>query len=220
MSGDRTAFTPRMIAFVATFYLDCHMIVDVMHMILDTTPSHFLACNIVLFPDPTLKEGKGLVYTERFLGRTAGCSMSCDWHDNPSLRHGNTSTALTHMQYTAIAQCHTIITYKPHGVNLIGATEFRNATSSSPRNRSRYTTSFPSLRVGSGNETTCNIKKLGRVWGRGILNIRRLLLSSMIAKLTLVLFESVHSSWVGRFGPLVCFAVTLLWDDHLYWWLD
>ena len=89
-----------MIAFVATFYPDCHMTVDIMHVILDTTPSHFLACNIVSFPDPTLKEGKGLVYIKRFLGRTAGCSMSCDWHDNPSFWHGNTSTVLTHAVYS------------------------------------------------------------------------------------------------------------------------
>ena len=33
-------------SFVATFYLDCHMTVDVTHMILDTRPSRFSACNI------------------------------------------------------------------------------------------------------------------------------------------------------------------------------
>ena len=31
--------------------------------------------SVVLFPDPALKEGKGLVYIECILGRT-GCSMS------------------------------------------------------------------------------------------------------------------------------------------------
>ena len=49
---------------------------------------------LVSFPDPALKEGRGLVYIERFLGRT-GCSMSCDWHDNASFGHGNASNALT-----------------------------------------------------------------------------------------------------------------------------
>ena len=107
---------------------------------------------LVSFPDPTLKEGKGLVYIAQFPGRT-GCSKPCDWHDNTSFWRGNTSTALTRMQYSATARCHMIITYKPHGVNLIDATEFRNATSSSPRNRSMYTRPFPSLRVRSGNET-------------------------------------------------------------------
>ena len=45
---------------------------------------------LVLFPDPALKEGKGLVYIERSLGYT-GCSVSCDCHDNAStaLKHSN-----------------------------------------------------------------------------------------------------------------------------------
>ena len=75
------------------------------------------------FPDPTLKEGKGLVYIKRCLGCTR-CSISCDWHDNASFWHGNASTTLTCVQYTAIGRCHMIVTCKPHGVNLIGATEF------------------------------------------------------------------------------------------------
>ena len=40
----------------------------------------------------------------------------------------------SHMQQW-LAWCHMIITCKPHGVNLIGITEFRNATSASPRKR-------------------------------------------------------------------------------------
>ena len=52
-----------------------------------------------------------------------------------------------------------IITCKPHSVNLIGVREFRNATSSSPRNCLVYTRPFPSLRVGSGNETNDKFKK-------------------------------------------------------------
>ena len=109
-------------------------------------------CTIVSFLDPALKEGKGLVYIERFLGRT-GCSISYDWHDNASFWHGNISTPLTRVQYTTIGRCHMIITCKLHGVNLIGATEFWTETSSSPRKHSMYTRPFPSLRVGSGNTT-------------------------------------------------------------------
>ena len=102
---------------------------------------------LVSFPHPTLKEGKGLVYIEQFLGH-AGCSMSCDWHDNAPFWYGNVSTAPTRVQLTAIVRCHMIITCKPHGMNLIGAQEFRNATSSSPRNHSMYTRPFPSLLEG------------------------------------------------------------------------
>ena len=43
---------------------------------------------LVLSPDPALKEGKGLVYIEHFLGR----SMSRDLHDNTSFWHGNATT--------------------------------------------------------------------------------------------------------------------------------
>ena len=50
---------------------------------------------VVSSSDPTLKEGKGLLYTERYLG-CAGCSMSYDWHDDTSFWHDNASTALTH----------------------------------------------------------------------------------------------------------------------------
>ena len=39
--------------------------------------------SLVWSSDPTVKEGKGLVYNMHFLGGT-GCSMSCDWHDNAS----------------------------------------------------------------------------------------------------------------------------------------
>ena len=109
-----------------------------------------------LIPRPRPQGGKGLVYIEQFLGHT-GCSMSCDWHDNASFWHGNASTTLTRVLRTARGRCHMIITYKPHGMNLIGATEFRNATSSSPGNHSMYTRPFPSLRVGSGNETNWGV---------------------------------------------------------------
>ena len=52
----------------------------------------------------------------------------------------------------AIAWCHMIIMCKPHGVNLIGVTEFRNAMSASPRKRSMCTRPFPPFG--------------GGVWGR------------------------------------------------------
>ena len=42
-------------------------------------------------------------------------------------------------------------------MNLIGGTEFRNETSSSPRNHSRCTRSFPSSRAESGNKTPPSI---------------------------------------------------------------
>ena len=106
--------------------------------------------DVVSSPDPALKEGKGLVYFERFLGR-AGCSMSCDWQDYALFWHGNASTPLTHS-----SRCYgyMIITCKPHGVNLIGATEFRNKPQKAePKKRLMYTRPFPSMRVGSGNET-------------------------------------------------------------------
>ena len=52
-----------------------------------------------------------------------------------------------------------IIACKPHGVNLIGALKFLTETTSSPRKRSMHTCTrpFPSLRAGSGNETTLHV---------------------------------------------------------------
>ena len=51
--------------------------------------------------------------------------MSCDWHDNKLFWHGNTSTIISHMHavygYSAVSHD---IPHKPHGVNLIGVTEF------------------------------------------------------------------------------------------------
>ena len=51
--------------------------------------------------------------------------MSCDRHDNALFRHGNASATLTcSCRWLAwLARCHMIS--KPHGVNLIGAIEFR-----------------------------------------------------------------------------------------------
>ena len=46
---------------------------------------------LVLFPDPALKEGKGLVYIEHFLECT-GFSMSCDCYD-VCLAHQRTETS-------------------------------------------------------------------------------------------------------------------------------
>ena len=60
---------------------------------------------VVSFPDPALKEGKGLVHIERFLGHT-GFSISCDWHDNASFSHGNASTVLMHAVYGYRAVSH------------------------------------------------------------------------------------------------------------------
>ena len=54
--------------------------------------------------------------------------MSCDRHDYALFRHGNESAALT-CSNRWLARCHTITTYKPHGMNLIGATEFTHAKS-------------------------------------------------------------------------------------------
>ena len=106
---------------------------------------------LVSFSDPALKEGKSLAHIERFLGCT-GCSISCDWHDNTLFWHGNASTTLTRCSIQLWGDV-TIITCRPHGVNLIGALKFLTETSSSPRKRSMCTRPFPSLRVGSGNET-------------------------------------------------------------------
>ena len=68
-----------------------------------------------------------------------------------------------------------IITCKPHGMNLIGAREFRNSTSSSPRNCSMYTRPFPSLRVGSGNKTNGPIAlEISKTFSKGIGNFNYL----------------------------------------------
>ena len=68
-----------------------------------------------------------------------------------------------------------IITCKPHSMNLIGVREFRTATSSSPRNRSMYTRPFPSLRVGSGNETNGPIVlEISKTFSKGIGNFNDL----------------------------------------------
>ena len=101
---------------------------------------------LVSFPDPALKEGKGLVHIERFLGCT-GCSISCDWHDNASFWYGNASTAFTCVQYTAIGQCHMIIACKPHGGNLIGVLKFLTEMSSRPRKRSMCTRTVQLTRI-------------------------------------------------------------------------
>ena len=59
-----------------------------------------------------------------------------------------------HTWYATIVQCHMIITFKSHGINLIGTLEIRNAMSTASRNHSRYTRPFPSLMLGSRNKTT------------------------------------------------------------------
>ena len=57
--------------------------------------------SVVSFPDPTLKEGKGLVYIEQYPGpsdaacHVIGMSTHCFWY-------GNTSTTLTRIQYTGV----------------------------------------------------------------------------------------------------------------------
>ena len=90
------------------------------------------AYTIVSYPDPTPMQEKGLVYFERFLG-LAGCKMSCDFN----YWHGN---ALSGMQQCGLICAAGALSHeKSHAVNLIGAPEIRTATSSSPRNRSKYT---------------------------------------------------------------------------------
>ena len=58
----------------------------------------------------------------------------------------------------AIVEYHNvmIIICKPHGpgATLIGMIGFRNATSTSPRNRSMCTRPFPTFGVGSGDKTS------------------------------------------------------------------
>ena len=74
--------------------------------------------------------------------------MSCDHHDNASYRHGNASAALTcsNRRLARGVMC------KPHGVNLIGATEFRHSKSARPKKSSMCTRPFPPFG--------------GGVWGR------------------------------------------------------
>ena len=111
---------------------------------------------IVSFPDPALKEGKGLVYIEQFPGppNAAGHVIGMTTHHFGMVMHQLLSRACSIRPTKAIARCHMIITSIPHGLNLIGGGEFRNETSSSPRKRSMQTRPFPSLRAGSGNETS------------------------------------------------------------------
>ena len=117
----------------------------------NTDKSHLFKAlySLVSFPDPTLKEGKGLVYIECFLGCT-GCSISCDWHDNTSFWHGNASTTLIRVQYKAIEWCHMIITCKPHGMNLIGTRKFRNESHQAPESARCIPHLFPPWGRGLG----------------------------------------------------------------------
>lgn len=70
--------------------------------------------------------------------------------------HGNASVALTH----AVEQYHVIVRCKSHGMNQIGRTEFRNAMSSSPRNRS--TDTRPSL--AGKTLSSCFSNRGKRIW--------------------------------------------------------
>ena len=95
------------------------------------------------------KRRKGLVHID-FLGCT-GCSMSCDCHNNALFWYGNASMALMCSNRLAIVWCHMIIMCHSRGVNLIGATEFRNAMSASPRSIRCVPDPFLLLEVGSGH---------------------------------------------------------------------
>ena len=77
---------------------------------------------LVSFPDPTHKEGKGLVYIKQFPGPLDTACHVIGMTINTSFWHGNASTTLTCMQYMAIsAVSHENHRYISHGMNPIGA---------------------------------------------------------------------------------------------------
>jgi hypothetical protein len=94
--------------------------------------------HVVSSPHPTPKRRKGSGPHQALLGHTE-CCTSYDCHDNALFWHGNASTALMRCN----SWYHTIITCKPHGT-----TEFRNATSASPKYNSMCTRPFPPVRGG------------------------------------------------------------------------
>ena len=105
------------------------------------------ASGLVSSPHP--QGGKGLVYIERFLGRT-GCSISCDWHDNASLWHGNASTAYVVYGYRTVSHDnHMQTTWRESD----WCDRIPNWNIIKPQKALNVYHTFPSLRAGSGNET-------------------------------------------------------------------
>ena len=118
----------------------------------ETSMAHIVCkcAKLVLSPDPTSEREKGLVYVECFLGLFLNSEVPirfapCDLH-------------VIIMWYPAIANyicawerlmhCHAqTMRYHDNHMTCYSCT-------SCPKKRSMYTRPFPSLRAGSGNETT------------------------------------------------------------------
>ena len=113
-------------------------------------------CYLVSFPDPTPTRGKG-----------SGVLRAISWASRMQNRHVILIIVMaTHclvcgsrmQQHCGLICAAGALSHeKSHAVNLIGAPEIRTATSSSPRNRSKYTKPLPRVGVGSGTETTQNL---------------------------------------------------------------
>ena len=115
-------------------------------MIIYPPPTHtHKGYSLIPRPHPQGGKGSGI---HRALSGAHRCMIDMTTHRLGMAMH----KPLSHVCSIRLGQCNMIITCKPYGVNLIGATEFWTEMSSSPRKRSMYTRPFPSLRVGSGNK--------------------------------------------------------------------
>ena len=115
-----------------------------------------LASSLVSFPDPAPKEGKGLVYIERFLGL-----------DDVSVLNSVAPIRFMLCGLHVIIMWHLPIAVYSARVRVVDALPCQNDALSCqshdmlhpvcPRKRSMCTRPFPSLRMGSGNETTSSL---------------------------------------------------------------
>ena len=113
---------------------------------------NFVYAGLVSFPDPALKEGKGLVHIKRFLGL-----------DDISVRNSSAPIRFMPCGLHVIIMWHRPIAVYSTRVRAVDALPCQNDALSCqshdmlhpvcPRKRSMCTRSFPSLRAGSGNET-------------------------------------------------------------------
>ena len=112
-------------------------------------------CDIVSSPDPP-QRGRRVWYTSRaFWGaQDVACHkiVMTTYRTIWAWQRINHSHA---QQYLAMADCHMIITSKPHGTNLIGASEFRNKPKKA-LDVYQICRPFSLFEAGSGDETRCD----------------------------------------------------------------
>ena len=127
--------------------LCCEMVVP-QHIVPD---QHCIYYVLVSFPDPTPKKRKGSGTHRALFGSHKMYDRTCDSYDNTSLQLAFSINGSHVRQWLTIAQCYMIITCKPHGINLIGASIIRDKLQK-VLNVYQTLYSFCHLGVGSGDE--------------------------------------------------------------------